>query len=228
MRAPEPSERCAEDRIFCLSIVSTGKRRIPYRDTMATLEAATAPAPRPGLCHATCPKCAKSASSQTSAGRADGGHTKPVRSATLTCSTLARMRPKGRVEAAHEKRITSNRAHACGLDGGGTVQALWSRLLLARRSRTRLHEDVDDVAILIDGTPEIVPLSLDGDEDLVQVPCVAQPALSTLEPASVFRTELDAPKPDRFVEHRDAALGPGGLLHRESSHRIDGTAIRRG
>ena len=43
--------------------------------------------------------------------------------------------------------------------------------------------------------------------DLVQVPCVALPALSTLEPASVFRTELDAPKPDRFVGHRDAALG---------------------
>ena len=27
---------------------------------------------------------------------------------------------------------------------------------------TRLDEDVDGVAILIDGTPEIVPLSLDG------------------------------------------------------------------
>ena len=35
------------------------------------------------------------------------------------------------------------------------------------------------------GTPEIAPLSLDGDEDPVQVPSVAQPALSTREPASV-------------------------------------------
>ena len=50
---------------------------------------------------------------------------------------------------------------------------------------TRLDEDIENVAILIDGTPEIAPLSLDGDEDLVQVPDVAQPALSTLEPASV-------------------------------------------
>ena len=50
---------------------------------------------------------------------------------------------------------------------------------------TRLDEDIDDVAILIDGTPEIVPPSLDGDEDLVQVPDVAQPALSTPESASV-------------------------------------------
>ena len=37
----------------------------------------------------------------------------------------------------------------------------------------------------IDGAPEIVPLSLDGDEDFVQVPGVAQPALSTPELASV-------------------------------------------
>ena len=51
---------------------------------------------------------------------------------------------------------------------------------------TRLDEDIDDVTILIDGTPEIAPLSLDGDEDLVQVPDVAQPALSTIEPASVY------------------------------------------
>ena len=37
----------------------------------------------------------------------------------------------------------------------------------------RLDEDIEDVAILIDGTPEIVPPSLDGDEDLVQVTCLA-------------------------------------------------------
>ena len=50
---------------------------------------------------------------------------------------------------------------------------------------TRLDEDIEDVAIVIDGTPEIVSPSLDGDEDLVEVPDVAQPALSTPEPASV-------------------------------------------
>ena len=35
---------------------------------------------------------------------------------------------------------------------------------------TRLDEEIEDVALLIDGAPEIVPLSLDGDEDFVQVP----------------------------------------------------------
>ena len=64
---------------------------------------------------------------------------------------------------------------------------------------TRLDEDVDDVAILIDGTPEILPLSLDGDEDLVQVPRVSQATLSALQSTSVFWPELDAPKSDGFI-----------------------------
>ncbi len=71
---------------------------------------------------------------------------------------------------------------------------------------TRLDEDVDDVAILIDGTPEILPLSLDRDEDLVQVPRVSQASLSALESTGVFRPEFDAPKSDRFIGNRNAAL----------------------
>ncbi len=59
---------------------------------------------------------------------------------------------------------------------------------------TRLDEDVDDVAILIDSTPEIMPLSLDGDEDLVQVPGISQATLAALQSTSVFRPELDATK----------------------------------
>ena len=70
----------------------------------------------------------------------------------------------------------------------------------------RLDEDVDDVAILIDGTPEILPLALDRDEDLVQVPRVAETALSTLQAPSVLGTELDAPKSDRFIGNCDATL----------------------
>ncbi len=35
---------------------------------------------------------------------------------------------------------------------------------------------------------------------------VTETALSTLQPASVLWTELEAPKPDRFVGNRDAAL----------------------
>ena len=44
---------------------------------------------------------------------------------------------------------------------------------------------------MIEGTPEIVPLALDGDENLVQVPDVAQPALSVSNSLSGRHWELD-------------------------------------
>ena len=73
-----------------------------------------------------------------------------------------------------------------------------------------------------------MPPSLDGDEDLIQVPSVAPPALSTLEPASVCRIERDAPQPDRFVGHREAALGQEifdiAKAHTEGVIQPDGVA----
>ena len=51
---------------------------------------------------------------------------------------------------------------------------------------THLDEAIEDVTLLIDGTPEREPLALEGDEALVQGPDVAQPALSTREPARVY------------------------------------------
>ena len=38
-----------------------------------------------------------------------------------------------------------------------------------------LHENVDDDAVLIDGSPEIMPHAIDVEEDLVQMPFVAGP-----------------------------------------------------
>ena len=42
---------------------------------------------------------------------------------------------------------------------------------------------------------------------LVQVPRIAEATLPSLQPASVFWTELDAPKSDRFIRDGDPALG---------------------
>ena len=64
------------------------------------------------------------------------------------------------------------------------LQQLAKKVFGSPAVASRLDENIEDVTILIDGTPEIAPLSLDGDEDLVQVPDVAQPALSTREPAA--------------------------------------------
>jgi hypothetical protein len=39
----------------------------------------------------------------------------------------------------------------------------------------RLDQNVDDVAVLIHGTPQILLLGVDPNEDLIQVPAIAEP-----------------------------------------------------
>ena len=41
---------------------------------------------------------------------------------------------------------------------------------------SRLHEDVDHVAVLVHGAPEILSPALNGDEDLVEMPYIVHPA----------------------------------------------------
>ncbi len=69
----------------------------------------------------------------------------------------------------------------------GPLGAQPGRCAACRRptAATRLDEAIEDVTLVIDGTPERAPLALEGDEALVQGPDVAQPALSTREPARV-------------------------------------------
>ena len=71
----------------------------------------------------------------------------------------------------------------------------------------RLDQDVDHVAVLIHGTPQILLLAVDSNEDLIQVPVVAQPSLSSLQFPSIVRTELLTPLPDRLIGHDDSPLG---------------------
>ncbi len=70
----------------------------------------------------------------------------------------------------------------------------------------RLEQDVDHVAVLVDRTPEIVALALDAHEEFVQVPRIAQPTLSPLEPTSILRTEFQTPPPDALVGDNDPPL----------------------
>jgi hypothetical protein len=70
----------------------------------------------------------------------------------------------------------------------------------------RLHQDVDYVAILIDCAPEKLQLAVDSKEDLVQMPVVAEPALSSLQLAAIICAELLTPPPNRFIGYDDAAF----------------------
>jgi hypothetical protein len=72
---------------------------------------------------------------------------------------------------------------------------------------TRLNQDVDYVAVLIHGTPEILLLAVDSNEDFVQVPNIAEAALTPLQFSGIFRTELLTPESNRFIRDDDPAFG---------------------
>ncbi len=69
-----------------------------------------------------------------------------------------------------------------------------------------LNEDVDYISVLVDGTPEIMPSTLDVYEEFVEVPRIAQTTLSTPQLPSIVRTEFPTPLPNRLVGNYDSAL----------------------
>jgi len=89
----------------------------------------------------------------------------------------------------HVRDIGKNSSHGSGIASqlvGNDPQ--WFGTLAARQSpkeslcraliTMRLNQDVDHVAVLVHGTPQILLLAVDSHEDLVQVPVVAQPSLT--------------------------------------------------
>jgi hypothetical protein len=78
------------------------------------------------------------------------------------------------------------------------AEELLGRLLVS----AALHENIEDVAILIDGPPQLVPYSIDGEKHLIEVPLIAWPGTSTPQLIGVLLTQLAAPPADRFI--RDA------------------------
>ena len=71
----------------------------------------------------------------------------------------------------------------------------------------RLDQNVDHLPVLIDTTPQILLQPVDSNKDLIQVPVVAEPALSLLQFPRLVRTEFLTPLPDRFIGHDDSPLG---------------------
>jgi hypothetical protein len=69
-----------------------------------------------------------------------------------------------------------------------------------------LDENIDHVTILVDSSPQILPLTLDSHEQFVQVPRVAQASLPSPERPGVFDTKFPTPLSDGFVADGDASL----------------------
>jgi hypothetical protein len=69
------------------------------------------------------------------------------------------------------------------------------------------QQDVENLAVLIDCSPEVKLLSLNLCEQLVCIPDIAQSTLLFLQCSGVPRPELQTPEADGFVRNNGATLG---------------------
>ena len=91
-------------------------------------------------------------------------------------------------------------ATVCGQQSGKEASGCVSIALL-------LHEHINNLAILIDGTLQIMLFPVDLDEYFIEIESIPKPPVPTLYTFAVFRTELVAPQPDRFITDDDTSLG---------------------
>jgi hypothetical protein len=89
-----------------------------------------------------------------------------------------------------------------------------------------LLQNIDDITVLIHGTPKILLLAVDSDEEFVQIPGITEASLFLLKPSGIVGSEFPAPLPDGFVRNNDSAFGQK-IFNITSSDRSDDRPIRR-
>src|SRR5215472_6309149 len=70
----------------------------------------------------------------------------------------------------------------------------------------RLQQNIDDIPVLIHGTPKILLPAVDSDEEFVQKPGVTETTLLLLKTPNILGSEFPAPSPDGFVRNHDPAF----------------------
>jgi hypothetical protein len=70
-----------------------------------------------------------------------------------------------------------------------------------------LHEDIEDIPILVDGSPEIMPLPLDGQKDFIQMPLISRLGPAAPQLVRGCLPELLAPIAYSLIGQEDAASG---------------------
>jgi hypothetical protein len=93
----------------------------------------------------------------------------------------------------------------------------WLLSLTAQQSATeplgctliaaRLQQDINDITILIHGTPKILLLAVDSDEEFVQIRGITEAALFLLKTSGIVGSEFPAPLSDSFVRNNNSAFG---------------------
>jgi hypothetical protein len=75
-----------------------------------------------------------------------------------------------------------------------------------------LYQDVEDVVVLIDGAPEVMTFTIDGEKHLIEVPLIPWLSASTLQLIRVVLPKFLTPLADGFMGDDDPALEQE-LLH---------------
>jgi len=70
-----------------------------------------------------------------------------------------------------------------------------------------LNQDVNGIAILVYGSPEVVKFPLNLNKHLIKVPIVTQAGASLLYGPGVFWPEVVAPLTDGFIGDNDSTFG---------------------
>jgi hypothetical protein len=66
-----------------------------------------------------------------------------------------------------------------------------------------LHENVEDLALSIDGTPQVDQLAIDFDEYLVKMPSGMRPGPASSKVSRNHRSEVVYPATHRLIGHDD-------------------------
>jgi hypothetical protein len=82
------------------------------------------------------------------------------------------------------------------------AKKLLRRLLVA----PTLHQDVEDVVLLLDSTPQVMPFTIDRQKHLSQVPLVTWLGSSVLQPIRIILPKLQTPLADGFMRDVDTAF----------------------
>ena len=69
-----------------------------------------------------------------------------------------------------------------------------------------LNDLVENATVLIDGAPEVALVTIDGDDDFIEMSNIPRAWRLAFQAAGVIGAKLQRPAPDRFVGDDDAAF----------------------
>src|SRR5215475_4726822 len=86
------------------------------------------------------------------------------------------------------------------------LQQLAEKLLRRLFVAAALHQNIQDIIVLIHRPPQIMAFAMDRKKNLIQMPLVSRPRATASQPIGVVLSKLPTPLTDGFVGHGDAAL----------------------